>query len=168
MDSTATSMHGGALLIFGPGEGVEHDATTELAAGLYRAVEACSPWNLRLAGGLRRRLWPSWEATSEGNLEYHLRRPSLPAPDRDASSACWCRDCTATRSISPNRCGRSRWKPLGTTRPITGSVAPCAICSAAAPPMLGVTSGRPWAVCDGRRGSPVGICRRPTPHRARR
>lgn len=78
LESAATPMHLGALLIFRLPEDAGEGAVGRLAESLRAAGRPVAPWNLKL--NRRRRLQPRWDEDPQPDLDYHLRHSALPAP----------------------------------------------------------------------------------------
>ncbi|HSW12824.1 MAG TPA: wax ester/triacylglycerol synthase family O-acyltransferase [Solimonas sp.] len=78
LDSVATPMHLGALLIFQLPKGARADHVVRLADSLRAAPDTAAPWNRTLN---RRRLRaPCWEEDSQADMDFHVRQSALPAP----------------------------------------------------------------------------------------
>lgn len=76
LDSQATPMHVGALLVFGLADNADADPMQAVFDSLRRATRVVAPWNYRLKSGLR----PRWVASTEVDLAYHVRHCALSAP----------------------------------------------------------------------------------------
>jgi len=78
LESKATPMHLGALLIFQLPKDAGDNHVGRLAESLRASGSPVGPWNLRLN---RRRLRsPCWEQDPQPDMDYHLRHSALPAP----------------------------------------------------------------------------------------
>jgi WS/DGAT/MGAT family acyltransferase len=80
MESRNTPLHVGALFTFTLPEGAKDNFLGDLAADLRRQRGFTHPWNLKLRGGFRGKVVPTWVEDDDVDLDYHFRHSALPRP----------------------------------------------------------------------------------------
>jgi WS/DGAT/MGAT family acyltransferase len=78
VESTSRPMHAGSVMLFDPPPDGDVDAFIERIVARFRATAPVSPWNRRPI--LRLGSFPGWETVDDMELDYHVRRVTLPAP----------------------------------------------------------------------------------------
>ncbi len=79
-ETRETPMHVGGLHIFKLPRGAAPHFVTKLFEAFRRSPASVPPLNYRLTDDLTAKVFPSWEAIDDVDLDYHVRHSALPHP----------------------------------------------------------------------------------------
>ncbi len=79
-ETRETPMHVGGLHIFKLPRGAAPHFVTKLFEAFRRYPASVPPLNYRLTDDLTAKVFPSWEASDDVDLDYHVRHSALPNP----------------------------------------------------------------------------------------